>query len=143
VNTSICGSSESGFTLLEVLISALILFAVVATSTQVYRSGIGSSKKAAVYVQVLSEVPRIKAQITREIRANAVAEHLEGEGQISEAVVYAWKAEPVYNGATASALVAETAGGGNLLILWRVEFEVVRSELRIPFEFWELSWRPL
>lgn len=132
---------SAGFTLLEVLVAGLILFMVIATSVQIYRAGVQSSTKSTHYLLMLSEVPKIQAHIAREIRASTKLEVLSGEGDVTSEVSFRWAASPAFSGMTASEVVAEVSGGGSVLVLWRVNFEVLYADASVPFDYWELSWR--
>ena len=61
---------QRGFTLLEVLIAATILFAVLAAATETYRNALLASSRAQGLVSMLTPLPLITSAIRNQLRSN-------------------------------------------------------------------------
>lgn len=79
-----------GFTLVEVLIAATILFTALTVISEAYRASMASSRRAEVVVRLLSPLPFIVQSIGQRLRENP-QERLEGRGEIFS-VVYKFSA---------------------------------------------------
>lgn len=79
-----------GFTLIEVLIAAAILFMVLSLATVSFKTARESSAKAAAEMQLLSPLPFVMDTIRTQIRLNPQAS-LEGDGAY-DGVTYRWTA---------------------------------------------------
>lgn len=79
-----------GFTLIEVLIAAAILFMVLSLATVSFKTARESSSKAAAELQMLSPLPFMMDTIRTQIRLNP-QERLEGDGAF-DGVAYRWTA---------------------------------------------------
>lgn len=88
---------QRGFTLLEVLVAAFILFLVIATMTMVYRGAMGSSLKAQRVVQMSALVPQLRNTITERLAEVGSISRQEGEGSM-DGVYYQWQALPMLRG---------------------------------------------
>lgn len=72
---------ERGFTLVEVLIAATILFVVIAAAADAYRSALLSSRRAESLVRLLTPLPLITAAVRDAVRAKP-GERVEGTGEL-------------------------------------------------------------
>ena len=70
-----------GFTLIEVLIAATILFVAIAVTADTYRSALGASRRAARTVRLLTPLPLIVAAVGATLR-DQPAETREGEDDV-------------------------------------------------------------
>jgi len=84
---------ERGFTLLEVLIAATILFTAIAVASETYRAALLASRKAETLVAMLTPLPLITSSIRNQLRSNPV-ERLEG-GADMMGVQFNWQADTV------------------------------------------------
>jgi len=84
---------QAGFTLLEVLIAATILFTALAVATETYRSALLASSRAAMLVEMLTPLPLITSSIRSQLRSDP-AERREGEATML-GVSYSWQADTV------------------------------------------------
>jgi type II secretory pathway pseudopilin PulG len=87
---------QGGFTLLEVLIAATILFAVLAVATETYRGALLASSRAEGLVSLLTPLPLITSSIRSQLRSNP-AETLNGGAELL-GVKYDWEASTVRYG---------------------------------------------
>lgn len=83
--------NNRGFTLIEVLIAAAIMFSVLAVTAVSFKTARQSSDKAADTILLLAPLPLIMDTIRTQIRANPL-ENLNGDGAFS-GVQYRWTAE--------------------------------------------------
>lgn len=81
---------QRGFTLIEVLIAAAILFMVLSLATVSFKTARQSSSKAATELQLLSPLPFIMDTVRTQIRLNPMP-NLEGDGAF-DGVSYRWTA---------------------------------------------------
>ncbi len=72
---------QRGFTLVEVLIAATILFVVMTAATEAYRGALESSRRAEATVRVLTPLPMVTAAVRDALRADP-RERVEGEGEL-------------------------------------------------------------
>ena len=88
---------QGGFTLLEVLIAATILFTVLAVATETYRNSLLASGRAEGLVSLLTPLPLITSSIRSQLRSNPV-DQLDGRADLL-GVAYEWQAVTVRYGA--------------------------------------------
>ena len=81
---------ERGFTLLEVLIAATILFTAIAVASETYRAALLASRKAETLVAMLTPLPLITSSIRNDLRSDP-AEQREGAAAMM-GVGYTWRA---------------------------------------------------
>ena len=74
-------NAQRGFTLLEVLIAATILFTVLTVATGTYRNALLASSRAEALVSLLTPLPLITSSIRDRLRANPV-ERLDGRAEL-------------------------------------------------------------
>lgn len=82
-------SSEQGFTLLEVLVAGVLLFAAVATAAQVYRGALHAFSRAQDTTQIQAVVPLLLSQVQYHLDQG----EQQGEGQFGP-IIYRWQSEP-------------------------------------------------
>ena len=88
---------QRGFTLLEVLIAATILFTVLAVATETYRNALLASSRAEGSWSLLTPLPLITSSIRSQLRSNPV-EKLDGRSELL-GVSYEWQAATIRYGA--------------------------------------------
>jgi prepilin-type N-terminal cleavage/methylation domain-containing protein len=74
-------SRQRGFTLVEVLIAATILFTVIAVAAESYRAALLSSRRAEAVVAMLAPLPLVTAAVRSALRDDP-AERREGAAEI-------------------------------------------------------------
>ena len=133
---------ENGFTLLEVLVAAFILFLVIAAMTFVYRGAVLTSNKAERSLHFSALVTPICEQIRAQIRNSADQHKLEGEGVMGD-VSYSWAAredetstEPDYFDPDHGDYIA----GSRKFTLRTIHVVVRNGNASRQYEFSELTW---
>ena len=127
---------QEGFTLLEVLFSGFILFAILTTTTLVYRGAMLSSFKAERSVEISSSAPSIKAIISDIIRDEEFNETSSGAGMFGP-IEFEWKAVLTHTGKPSPFLQLSP---DSAYYLWDVELTLTYGAVRRDYLFKELSW---
>jgi Tfp pilus assembly protein PilV len=127
-----------GFTLIEVLVSGLILFLVLTAMTELYRGAVIGSSKAENSVFMSSAVPFIRANLSHSFRANPPQQGSSGNGKFGE-VNYQWKATNEYVG-RAPYFLEEDLGRDVEYRLWRIDLSVTYRSSARQFHFNEVTW---
>jgi len=136
--------ARKGFTLIEVLIASVILFAVIATSSLVYRTAVNSSVKAEHSIYISGLLPTIVSQVEADVlkKSQANASMVEGQGVVLEAS-YQWRAELLAFKSAPDKFDVEL---GEFITppkkykLWQVYLTVNRGESSSEFSFKSLGW---
>jgi hypothetical protein len=136
----VCNSNEkaSGFTLIEVLLAAFILFSVITSMTLVYRGAVLSSEKAERSLLISSSVPSIRIIVTEAFRDNPRLYDHSGEGTHGP-LSYQWTATLTHQGQP-SLLLQQDTGKDLRYYLWLVELQVSYSGASKYYSFSEISW---
>ena len=131
---------QRGFSLIETLVAAVILFSVLTSSFLAFQGSIIGSKKAQTRVELLKTVPQIRAEITRRLQGRGLTS---GAGIVDE-VHYDWTAEVK---AVGFVYDVQSGSGDDLSVpgerrfsLWNVVLEVGVESSEREFVFTELSW---
>ena len=139
---------QGGFTLVEVLIAAVIMFTVLATATLSLRGAMTASERASRTAELLAPLPWITSTIRDSLRdkVNSVAtqEH-SGEGAML-GVDYRFRAELVSLGAPPPRFDPEAQDFVEYAPrfgLYDVELTLEREGETSSFIYQELAWRPL
>ena len=77
---------EKGFTLIEVLISSLILFSVLAISTSMYRTSINTMENITSVTLISRAIPSIRENIKTQI----FQKKIKGKGVFNKSISYTW-----------------------------------------------------
>lgn len=135
--------SNAGFTLVEVLIAAVIMFSLLATAALVFKSARQSSQQAADVVVLLTPLPLVVDTIREQIRQNPLPE-LNGDGKV-ENVSYSWAATAVMFLPPPEQVLIETMQN----IRYKPRFYLYEVQLKLQygrrireFTFKELAWLP-
>ena len=139
---------QGGFTLIEVLIAAVIMFTVLATATLSLRAALHASERASRTTELLAPLswitPTIRERL-REYPGNNLAPERSGEGVVF-GVEYRFRASLVRSAAPPSrfdADVAEFVEYAPRFGLYDVELELEREGEKSRFVYQELAWQPL
>jgi prepilin-type N-terminal cleavage/methylation domain-containing protein len=139
---------QRGFTLIEVLIAAVIMFTVLATATLSVRTAMHASERAARTTELLAPLPWITPTIRtslREISNDKLPSELDGEG-ILFGVEYRYHATLVRFGAPPARFDVDAADFVEYAPrfgLYDVELELEREGKTSRFVYQELAWQPL
>jgi Tfp pilus assembly protein PilV len=135
---------QQGFTLIEILVAAVILFTSIATVSMVYRGAFLSSEKANQYLTITGVLPSVLANIRSNIRAQGNSSDSElGQKGETWSVQYAWQAKLVEHKGAPDKLDVDT---GDFVIsplkykLWLVDLSMQFQTTNKQFQFYEVSW---
>ena len=134
---------ERGFTLIEVLIAATILFTVLVVASESYRNALLASSKAQTVVEMLTPLPLVTASIRNQLRANPT-ERLQGEAELL-GVQYRWQAETALYGAPAPRFDPDEAAFteyGKRYRLYDVTLKLRLRGQQRTYLYQELAWEP-
>ena len=134
---------EAGFTLIEVLIAATILFTVLAVASETYRNALLASAKAETVVEMLTPLPLITSSIRNQLRTNPV-ERLQGAAELL-GVEYSWQAETARYGSPAPRFdpdQIEFTEYSPRYRLYDVELKLQLRGQQRTFLYQELAWGP-
>lgn len=133
----------NGFTLIEVLVSSVILFSVISIMTLIYRGAVGASMKAEQVVHISQGLPFAINDIRNYIRSNGAKFNvLDGQG-LAVNTKYSWNAEVVDFKAPPSKFDVDQTKFVDYekkFKLWLVELELSRGEVKYSYKFEEVSW---
>ena len=139
---------QGGFTLIEVLIAAVIMFTVLATATLSLRGAMHASERASRKTELLAPLPWITPTIRarlREYPGDKLATERSGEG-VMFGVEYRFHASLVRSAAPPSRFdvdAAEFVEYAPRFGLYDVELELEREGEKSRFVYQELAWQPL
>jgi prepilin-type N-terminal cleavage/methylation domain-containing protein len=135
---------QDGFTLLEVLIAATILFTVLAVATETYRNSLLASGRAEGLVSLLTPLPLITSSIRSQLRSNPV-ETLAGGSQLL-GVDYSWEAATVRYGSPPRRFdpdATDFVDYPKRYRLYDVKLTVRRGSQQRSFTYQEIAWEPM
>ena len=139
---------ERGFTLIEVLISAVIMFTVLATATLSLRGAMHASERASRKTELLAPLswitPTIRERL-REYPGDKLATERSGEGVVF-GVEYRFHASLVRSGAPPPRFdpdAVDFVEYAPRFGLYDVELELEREGEKSRFVYQELAWQPL
>jgi len=133
-----------GFTLIEVLMASVILFASIATVSMIYSGAFISSERANQHVKLSSILPSLLANIRDDIRTegNTLETQLTQKGQVWS-IDYQWRANLVDQKSAPSKLDVDT---GDYITpplkykLWQVNLETKYQSTVKEYQFYQVSW---
>ncbi len=135
---------ERGFTLLEVLIAATILFTALAVATETYRNSLLASRRAEGLVTLLTPLPLITASIRSQLRSNPVAES-NGAADIL-GVSYEWQATTARYGSPPRRFdpdATEFVDYPPRFRLYDIRLALRRAGQERVFLYQEVAWEPM
>jgi len=134
--------SQKGFTLIEVLIAATILFAVIGVVSQTYRGATIASSKATRSAELLGITPLLLDTIRFRLKMEKTDKQIDDEG-ILNGFQFQWNAHVIKKGAPPSRLSPEDGGlvsFDNKFYLWQINLTVKKQDYSQSFQFEELTW---
>jgi prepilin-type N-terminal cleavage/methylation domain-containing protein len=135
---------QRGFTLLEVLIAATILFTVLAVATETYRNALLASSRAQGLVAMLTPLPLITSAIRNQLRTNPL-ETGNGRSELL-GVAYEWEATTVRYGSPPTRFdpdVTDFTSYPPRFRLYDVRLELRRGTQQRVFLYQEIAWEPM
>ena len=133
-----------GFTLVEVLVAAVILIAALGLTSTAVKSLRIQAAQADKAISMVSPVRSIVAVIRQDIRESPQAQ-MQGKGQLL-GVAYNWVAR-VEKQAAAPARISEDTGSLDespaRFFLYSVELTLEQGARQQSFQYKELAWAPL
>ena len=136
--------NNKGFTLVEVMISAVIMFSALAIGTLAYRTSIRSVGRITTNVLIADALPAIMAMVKTEI----IGHINHGEGRCGDSIAYAWNSKEIKSSKNILSSYDEATGGleygrfqvvlNNIELTITYEGDGRRKEAR--YEYQELSW---
>jgi type II secretory pathway pseudopilin PulG len=134
---------QVGFTLVETLIASVILFSVLASAFLSFQNSILASSRAERRIELLSEVPSLRAQIGRQLRSLEVNS---GQGMRGD-IPFRWSASITLEGDARDPTEMGVGGEDFALVrsfqLWEVTLELGSGNAAKRFQFTELTWSGL
>ncbi|NIA10207.1 MAG: prepilin-type N-terminal cleavage/methylation domain-containing protein [Nitrospiraceae bacterium] len=135
---------NKGFTLVEVIISAVILFSALTLGTLAYRTSIMAVDRATAYVFIADALPTIMAKVKTEI----IEHKNHGEGHYGESIAYTWNLKEIKSSKNILSSHDEFTGeleyGRFNVVLNNIHLTVTYSKdsrkKEIRYEYQELSW---
>lgn len=136
---------QSGFTLLEVLISAVILFLVIAMLTQIFSTSSRASKAAERAVKVTSSMPLFVQSIREELTQETptLGSQKRGQGELL-GLRYAWTAEVTDFKAPPDRIdvdLGEMKQYQPKFALWHVELIIGQGDYERIVSYREFTWK--
>lgn len=131
-------SDSKGFTLLEVLIASLIIFAAIALTSVVYSNSLSSSLKAQRAVKIATILPIMQDSIASELMLSKERTG-SGKGALAE-VTYEWKAKVNKQEELVGDIMSERLTG-RFAILWDVELSITYQNIIRIYDYQEFSVR--
>jgi prepilin-type N-terminal cleavage/methylation domain-containing protein len=135
---------ERGFTLLEVLIAATILFTVLAVATETYRNSLLASSRAEGMVKLLTPLPLVTSSIRSQLRSNPV-ETLSGGAELL-GVNYSWQATTARYGSPPRRFdpdATDFVDYPQRFRLYDVELTLRHGSQQRVFLYQEVAWEPM
>jgi len=146
MKNSLCISNfkTQGFTLIEVMVAAVILFSVIASVSMIYRGAFISSQKANDHIKITGVLPSVLSTVRYNLRqqGNSPLTEINDQGNTWD-VSYQWQAELLeYK----SAPDRFDVDNGKFITpqkkykLWQVTLILKNNGLSKKYKYKELSW---
>lgn len=132
--------NSSGFTLIEVLVAALIAFISLSVFTLVFRGAIIANTKAESALLTSSIATLVTSEISSEITSNKAQNSLSGKGELLEGT-YFWEARVIETIKPPVRFVgAEISQAEHRLKKWQVSFSVTVKGRSREYQYEDISW---
>jgi Tfp pilus assembly protein PilE len=135
---------NEGFTLVEVMVAAVIVFSAISIGMLAYRTSLTAVDRIDASLVVADALPAIMATVKTQI-----AQHKrQGKGQFGSAIEYSWNTRAVKSSKNRLGFTDETTGrlesGRFQVILNSVELTITYERKgrrkQVSYEYQELSW---
>lgn len=135
---------NTGFTLIEVMVASVILFASIAVVSVIYRGAFISSQKAEQHVEMSGVLPAVLANIRDEIRVKGDTDLTELSGQSAMwKIKYQWQANLITIKAGAATFSPESGlmeTSKPRYKFWQVNLTLTSKSITKQYTFNEVSW---
>lgn len=135
-------NNQAGFTLIEVLISAVILFMFLALASQAFSQAAQSSLKAERAAKVSAAVPLLLETIKQDIMAARSPQGVKGSGVFLD-LDYRWQAKLIQRKAPVRRFdpsEMEMKDYAERFNLWQVDLQVGLGSYQRNWQYEEISW---
>lgn len=137
-------NTQTGFTLIEVLVAGFILFLVISATTLVYRGAALSSQKAEQSLYINGVLPLVLDEIQFSIQDGGQGniESLQSSGEMAD-TSYQWSASVIEFRSAPPKILAEAGTSesqAKRFKLWQVELSVIYKGYKRALSYQELSW---
>lgn len=141
---AISASKQKGFTLLEVLVAAMILFLVIAMLAQIFATSTKASKAAERTVKVTSSMPLFVQAIREHLSSEtpALGAKKTGRGELLQ-LRYEWNAEVIEFKAPPDRLDVDLGSMTSYepkFALWKVDLIIGQGEYERIVSYNEFTW---
>ncbi len=133
---------SNGFTLIETLVAALIMFMVLAVCTQLYHSSVVASKKATSSLILLGRFEEARVLVKNEILLRHHSDSIAFTGQMG-GISYKVEAELIARGTRQKVFNPETGNFDQpeeIYKLWDVNLLLMNANSKRAIKYKELSW---
>ena len=136
--------NSRGFTLVEVMISAVIMFSALAIGSLAYRTSVRSVDRIKANVLVADAIPAIMPLVKKEI----LEQKIKGDGSYGSSIRYTWNLKEIKSSKNILSSYDERTGGleyGRFRVaLNRIELNIIYEQDSLKketlHEYRELSW---
>lgn len=136
-----------GFTLVEVLVAAVIMFSALAIGSLAYRTAIRSMERVTAHVLIADALPAVMAQI----KIKVMDQIDQGAGSYNKIISYKWRRKEIKSGRNVLSSANELTGGveyGHFrVVLSNIHLTITCSrggrEKVVGYDYQELSWFPV
>ena len=128
---------SGGFTLIEVLLSGLILFVTIASMTSVYRGAILASEKSENSLDMSAAMHAVRRVVTDNFRYGDFLGEPGGQGSHGE-IDYSWSAEITHKGTLLGSPDGSTSE--REFSLWNVDITLNHGRAVRTYSFSEIKW---
>ncbi|GGA98862.1 prepilin-type N-terminal cleavage/methylation domain-containing protein [Agarivorans gilvus] len=133
---------SKGFTLIETLVAALIMFMVLAVSTQLYHSSVVASQKATASLILSGQFEEARILVKNEILRRHNSDAIAFSGQMGD-ITYEVEAELIASSTRQKVFNPETGNYDqpkNIYKLWDVKLLLINVNSKRTIRYKELSW---
>jgi prepilin-type N-terminal cleavage/methylation domain-containing protein len=135
---------QEGFTLIEIMVSAVILFSAIALVSHLYQGANLNSQKAEQHIKISGAMPLVLKEVKLQLNRTSKTKQqtADFEGNIS-GVSYNYRAQVIAISAAPPKLnpdVGQIEAQKNKYKLWRVELNVGYQTLVKTFDYQVLGW---
>lgn len=127
---------NNGFTLLEVLIASVIIFAAIALTAAVYSNSVNSSMKAQRALKITQVLPMMQDSIASEVMLTTDSQ-LEGQGKFED-VSYEWIAK-VSKEDELEQDVMSASNSNRFARLWDIQLSIRYQNIMRVYDYQEFS----
>ena len=131
---------QQGFTLIEVLIASVILFAIITLLYQAIAQSTYSSKIARDNLEINSVMPLITGKIKGQLRGRFFQEKSSGEGHLLS-INYTWQATQLKEKPIVQSFSDQAFENNTNIYLWEVKLILLTQNKKQEITYQEVSWQ--